>query len=102
MRKVIAALALSTDGFIEGQNGETDWFAPMFWTDEEVAFRERLKASVDTVFYGRVAYERFGVLRPCQAEIMTHLTISFAPSMRKYVFSEKMKHVPGKRNGDLL
>ena len=33
MRKIIAALQVSVDGFIEGPNGEMDW---LMTTDEEV------------------------------------------------------------------
>jgi dihydrofolate reductase len=52
MRKVIAALAVSLDGFIEGPKGEYDWC----FTDQDYGMTDFLNR-IDTVFYGRKSYE---------------------------------------------
>jgi dihydrofolate reductase len=54
MRKIIAALQISVDGFIEGPNGELDWAMAEdeeTWTD---VFE--MLGSVDTCILGRVMY----------------------------------------------
>jgi dihydrofolate reductase len=54
MRKIIAALHVSVDGFIEGPNGEMDW---VMMEDEET-WRDlfEMLTHVDTFILGRVAY----------------------------------------------
>ena len=52
MRKVILAVAVSLDGFIEGPNGEYDWC----FTDQDYGFSDFFKR-VDTIFVGRKTYE---------------------------------------------
>ena len=52
MRKVILAVAVSLDGFIEGPNGEYDWC----FTDQDYGLKEFFKR-IDTIFVGRKTYE---------------------------------------------
>jgi dihydrofolate reductase len=54
MRKVIAALQTSVDGFIEGPNGELDWAM----AEDEETWRDvfQMLESVDTCILGRVMY----------------------------------------------
>jgi len=54
MRKIIAALQVSVDGFIEGPNGELDWAM----ADDEETWREfnETQSSVDTFILGRGMY----------------------------------------------
>jgi dihydrofolate reductase len=54
MRKIIAALQVSVDGFIEGPNGEMDW---LMTADEEV-WREEFEMldHIDTLILGRKMY----------------------------------------------
>jgi dihydrofolate reductase len=54
MRKIIAALQTSVDGFIEGPNGELDWAM----AEDEETWRDVLEMldSVDTCILGRVMY----------------------------------------------
>src|SRR2546425_4058839 len=54
MRKIIAALQMSVDGFIEGPNGELDWAM----AEDEETWRElfEMLKSVDTFILGRVMY----------------------------------------------
>lgn len=95
MRKVIFEIAVSVDGFIEGSKGELDWLTPI--NEEEAICANTFLSEFDTIFYGRDAYEKFGVPRPlddiqAEAEREFHLTIN---NMRKFVFSRKAKHVAG-------
>ena len=52
MRKVILALAVSLDGYIEGPNGEYDWC----FTDQDYGLSDFFKR-IDAVFIGRKTYE---------------------------------------------
>jgi dihydrofolate reductase len=54
MRKIIAALQTSVDGFIEGPNGELDWAM----AEDEETWRDifAMLDSVDTCILGRVMY----------------------------------------------
>lgn len=52
MRKLILAVAVSLDGFIEGPNGEYDWC----FIDQDYDFNEFFKR-FDSTFVGRKTYE---------------------------------------------
>src|SRR5262245_5045699 len=54
MRKAIAALQVSLDGFIEGPNGELDWTL----AEDEETWRDvfEMLSDVDTFILGRVMY----------------------------------------------
>ena len=54
MRKIIAALQTSVDGFIEGPNGELDWAME----EDEETWRDifEMLGAVDTCILGRVMY----------------------------------------------
>jgi dihydrofolate reductase len=52
MRKLILAVAVSLDGFIEGPNGEYDWC----FTDQDYGLKDFFKR-IDTIFVGRKTYE---------------------------------------------
>jgi dihydrofolate reductase len=90
MRKIIAEIAVSVDGFIEGKNGQLDWLV----FDEEKSFVHHFLSRFDIIFYGRLAYERFGVL-PGESEV-PEFTIGPYTHIRKYVFTRSQKHVDGK------
>jgi dihydrofolate reductase len=57
MRKIIAALQVSVDGFIEGPNGELDWAM----TEDEETWRDvfEMLAHVDTFILGRAMYPAY-------------------------------------------
>jgi dihydrofolate reductase len=64
MRKVILSTNVTLDGFIEGPNGELDWMAMdgELWAD----FND-LQNNVDTVLFGRAAYQGFAAHWPAVA-----------------------------------
>jgi len=57
MRKIIAALQVSVDGFIEGPKGELDWAM----AEDEETWRDldEMLGSVDTFILGRVMYPAY-------------------------------------------
>lgn len=57
MRKIIAALQVSMDGFIEGPNGELDWAME----EDEETWKDMFEMleSVDTCILGRVMYPEY-------------------------------------------
>jgi dihydrofolate reductase len=57
MRKIIASLQMSLDGFIEGPNGELDWAM----AEDEETWREmdEMLSSVDTFILGRGMYPAY-------------------------------------------
>jgi dihydrofolate reductase len=57
MRKIIAALQVSTDGFIEGPKGELNWAI----VEDEETWRDvfAMLESVDTCILGRVMYPEY-------------------------------------------
>lgn len=98
MRKIIAEIGVSQDGFIEGPNGELDWLI----FKEDTAYAMKFLKRFDTIFYGRLAYEKFGL--PCQFEYecsdAERELNGIINQMRKYVFTRTFTHVPG--NGMVL
>jgi dihydrofolate reductase len=93
MRKVIFESAISIDGFIEGPDGDMDWLI----CGEQNCNASEFITAFDTIFYGRKAYEKFGVLPYIgrdipEAEREFYYSIG---AMRKYVFSRTVKHVAG-------
>jgi dihydrofolate reductase len=61
MRKVIFSIQVTLDGFIEGSNGDLAW---MIMDDELWAEVNELLQTVDTVLFGRVAYQGFAAYWP--------------------------------------
>lgn len=87
MKKVILDLAVSLDGFIEGENGETDWCI----MDDDMDFSSFL-SEIDTIFYGRVSYDMWGNYQP---EVTTNEADqqmwSAIHAKKKYVFSSQAR-----------
>jgi dihydrofolate reductase len=79
MRKLILALAVSLDGFIEGPNGEYDWctIPPDYDFGE---FFQRF----DTIFVGRKTYEMSAAMEGGPPGF---------PSFKEYVFSTTLNQV---------
>ena len=85
MRKVILDLAVTLDGFIEGENGEIDWCI----MDDDMNF-DGFLATIDTIFYGRVSYDTWGNFQPdinaSPAELKLWQSVH---AKKKYVFSSQ-------------
>jgi dihydrofolate reductase len=79
MRKVILALAVSLDGFIEGPNGEYDWC----FTDQDYGMKDFLKR-IDATFVGRKTYEMSLGMEGGDAGF---------PKLKEYVFSNTLDNV---------
>jgi|SRR5690606_2942114 len=87
MRKIILDLAVSLDGFIEGENGEIDWCI----MDEEMDF-DHFLSRIDTVFYGRVSYEAWGNYLPAHdASPDEQAFWKNIHAKKKYVFSRTLR-----------
>ena len=80
MRKVILALAVSLDGFIEGPGGEYDWC----FTDQDYGFSDFFKR-VDTAFMGRKTYE--------MTLTMGNTNSGDFPKLKEYIFSTTLDKV---------
>ncbi len=65
MRNVLWSINVTLDGFVEGSNGDLEWMR----IDEELwaAVNERLR-TVDTVLFGRVAYQGLAEYWPAAAK----------------------------------
>jgi dihydrofolate reductase len=90
LRKVILGLAVSLDGFIEGQNGEYDWC----FTDQDYGMSEFM-SRIDAVFVGRKTYEM---------SLGMEADPSGMAKMEEYIFSktlDKVKEGAILLNGDL-
>lgn len=92
MRKIIADLAVSLDGFIEGPNGETDWCI----LDDDMDM-EAFIDTVDTIFYGRISYDAWGNFEPeATASPAEKQLWHNVHSRKKYVFSKQAGAGDGK------
>ena len=85
-RKVLLDLAVSLDGFIEGQNGEIDWCI----MDEEMGFNNFLN-QIDTIFYGRKSYDLWGESTPDIEDVDLQKQLESIHTKKKYVFSRTQK-----------
>lgn len=106
MRKVIYAMSVSLDGYIEGPGGDLSWSTP----DEELHqhFNDQ-EASVDIHLYGRKLYEIMEAFWPMAdsdpsepAVVLEYARIWKA--MKKVVFSKTLKQVGSNAqlfNGDI-
>jgi len=85
MRKVILDLAITLDGFIEGENGEIDWCI----MDDDMDF-DGFLSTVDTIFYGRVSYDAWGNFKPNENTSETEQNLwRNVHSKKKYVFTSQ-------------
>lgn len=108
MRKIIASLQVSVDGFIEGPNGEMDW---VMEEDEEAwKYMFEMLSQVDTFILGRKmypGYERYwllvlthhGEIQPFSDRVASKNEIAFAhlaDSRRHIVLSSTLDKVAWK------
>ena len=95
MRRVIYAMSVSLDGFIEATNGDLRWSFP----DEELHkhFNDR-ETMIDIHLYGRRLYENMAAYWPTAGENPSapRVEIEYAriwKDMKKIVFSRTLKEV---------
>jgi dihydrofolate reductase len=79
MRKVILAVAISLDGFIEGPNGEYDWC-----TIEKGFSLKEFFRRIDSIFIGRKTYEMYLAMEGGPPGF---------PKFKEYIFSSTRKKV---------
>jgi dihydrofolate reductase len=99
MRKVIVAMQVTLDGFIEGPNGELDWAMK----EDEETWKDvfDLQRSADTLLLGRVmypAFEKYWLAAPTNPS-STKNEIEYArlaDNMQKIVFSKTLEKVEWK------
>jgi dihydrofolate reductase len=99
MRKVILAMQVTLDGFIEGPNGELDWAVK----EDEETWKDvfALQRSADTLLLGRVMYPAFEKywLAALTNPYSTKNEIEYAglaDKMQKIVFSKTLEKVEWK------
>ncbi len=99
MRKVILAMQVTLDGFIEGPKGELDWAM----REDEETWKDvfNLQRSADTLLLGRVMYpgfEKYWLAAPTNPS-STKNEIEYArlaDKMQKIVFSRTLEKVEWK------
>ncbi|WP_404469237.1 dihydrofolate reductase family protein [Sutcliffiella horikoshii] len=91
-RRIILDLAVTLDGFIEGNNGEVDWCI----MDPDMEFTKFLN-EIDTIFYGRKSYDLWGQYIPkTEDSEMDKEMWNLVHSKEKYVFSKRKKETDNK------
>ncbi|TSI10748.1 dihydrofolate reductase family protein [Lysinibacillus sp. BW-2-10] len=86
-RRILLDLAVTLDGFIEGENGEIDWCI----MDPEMEFMNFLNG-IDSILYGRKSYELWGQFTPESFENELDKEMwEVINSKEKYVFSRSQK-----------
>ena len=89
MRKVIVSNLVSLDGFFEGPNKELDWFI----VDEEFFdFARKQLFEVDTILFGRVAYEMMAAYWPNTIDNDPVITDKMN-NLQKVIFSKTLSGV---------
>ena len=99
-RKIILDLAVTLDGFIEGENGEVDWCI----MDPEMGFTNFLN-QIDTILYGRKSYDLWGQYTPTIEDAAEIEMWELVHSKEKYVFSKTQRGTDNKAvfiNEDIL
>jgi dihydrofolate reductase len=91
-RRIILDLAVTLDGFIEGENGEVDWCI----MDSDMGFIDFLH-QIDAILYGRKSYELWGQFTPESDVTETEKALwDLVHSKQKYVFSRTQKGIDDK------
>jgi dihydrofolate reductase len=87
MKKTVLDLAVTLDGYIEGPNGEIDWCI----MDDDMDF-DGFLSGIDTIFYGRVSYDKWGNFQPYTNASSTEQMIwKEVHSKNKFVFSSQSR-----------
>jgi len=95
MRKIIAALQVSVDGFIEGPNGEMDWVM----TNDEEEWKEvfEMLDNIDTLILGRKMYPAYeqhwmSVLTNPNDQLPENSSIASKDEVAYAAFADKTPH----------
>ncbi len=96
VRKLIADLIISLDGYFTSLKNEIDWFE---FGDEEWEWSKAINRKVDTMLLGRVTYEEFSQFWPTEGPKKLGLDPSFTRrlnELKKVVFSRTLADAPWK------
>jgi dihydrofolate reductase len=85
-RRILLDLAVTLDGFVEGENGEVDWCI----MDSEMEFISFLN-QIDTILYGRKSYDLWGKYTLEEDSDTEKEMWELIHSKEKYVFSRTQK-----------
>ena len=104
MRKLIASINITMDGFMAGPNAELDWHF-QYWNEEMAAYACRQLSEADVILLGRETYEVMAGYWPfiANSACFARDDIPFAEMMndkKKLVFSRTMKKL-GWNNSEL-
>ena len=94
MRKVIASINMTLDGYMSGPNCDLDWHFEKWGPDLATAFGQQLSYA-DTILLGRVTYSAMARYWPQKAQDLSYPRedIAFADMMNSYakiVFSKTL------------
>ncbi len=97
MRKLVASVNITLDGFMAGPNCELDWHFSR-WTPEMADVQTQLLIAADTILLGRVTYTAMAAYWPGVSANLTfpRHDLAFANmmnSLKKVVFSKTINHL---------
>lgn len=96
MRKLIADIIISLDGFFTSPKNEIDWFG---FDEEEWAWSIDINRRVDAMLYGRVTYEEFRQFWPTSEPKKMGVDpriVQQLNELQKIVFSRSLTDTPWK------
>jgi len=99
MRKIIVLNYVSLDGFIAGNDGETDWFV---WDKEVENYYKDFQDSIGTMLFGRSTYETMANYWATSTAASEDPEITnFMNRTKKFVFSKTLEKADW-NNSELL
>lgn len=95
MRKLVLEEWMSLDGFVEDQEGKTDYFTSLTPEQNKFSDRDQLDflETVDTILLGRKTYQLFAAFWPT-ADPATEIIADRLNAIKKLVFSNTLLHAP--------
>ena len=96
MRKLIADVIISLDGYFTSPKNEIDWFD---FDEDEWEWSKSINRRVDAMLLGRVTYEEFRQFWPTQGPKKMGVDPQFTRrlnGLRKFVFSRSLVDAPWK------
>jgi dihydrofolate reductase len=92
MRKLIASMNVTLDGFISGPGGELDWHFPL-WNDEMLRCVHEQLSHMDTILLGRVTYQAMAAYWPGAGREGSPSLSGMMNNYAKVVFSRTLSTV---------